>query len=102
MAVQVLCSVSSFSRVTCNNLVLYYFQAYRIGKFYPNYAWILLGHHETDWWREHYMETNCSDTDMLKVLNRSLVFIPYPDIGNFNNFKKMVTTIYIIATQLCC
>ena len=43
------------------------------------------------------METNCSETEMMKVLNRSLVFIPYPDIGDFNNFKKAVTT---IATQL--
>ena len=57
-------------------------QAYHSGKYYPNYAWILLGHHETDWWREHYMETNCSDTDMMKVLNRSLILIPYPEFYN--------------------
>ena len=58
---------------------LYITQAYHNGRYYPNYAWILLGHHETDWWREYYMETNCSDTDMMKVLNRSLILIPYPD-----------------------
>ena len=27
------------------------------------------------------METNCTDTDMMTVLNRSLVLIPYPDDG---------------------
>ena len=63
-------------------------QAYHNGRYYPNYAWILLGHHETDWWREHYMETNCSDTDMMKVLNRSLILIPYPD--NSGNTEKVM------------
>ena len=82
-------------------MYIYYFQAYHTGKFYPNYAWILLEHHETDWWREHYMETNCSETEMMKVLNRSLVFIPYPDIGDFNNFMKTVIASCVIATQLC-
>ena len=28
------------------------------------------------------METNCSDTDMMKVLNRSLILIPYPEFYN--------------------
>ena len=67
-------------------------QAYHNGKYYPNYAWILLGHHETDWWREYYMETNCSDTDMMKVLNRSLILIPYPEF--YNTIKVYI---YIIV-----
>ena len=29
------------------------------------------------------METNCTDTDMITVLNRSLVLIPYPDDGKY-------------------
>ena len=31
------------------------------------------------------METNCTDTDMMKVLNRSLILTPYPDVGLENN-----------------
>ena len=34
------------------------------------------------------METNCSDTDMMKVLNRSLILIPYPD--NSGNTEKVM------------
>ena len=28
------------------------------------------------------METNCSDSDMMKVLNKSLILVPYPDNKN--------------------
>ena len=63
-------------------------QAYHNGRYYPNYAWILSGHHETNWWREHYMETNCSETDMMKVLNRSLILMPYP--GNNSKQEKVM------------
>lgn len=28
------------------------------------------------------METNCSDSDMMKVLNKSLILVPYPDNEN--------------------
>ena len=68
----------------------YYCQAYQNGKVYPNYAWILLGHHNTDWWREYYTETNCSDTDMMIALNRATILVPYPDID------EQVYTIMII------
>ena len=88
----------------CKVYIIYNFffqQAYHFGKVYPNYAWLLLGHYETDWWREHYIETNCSETDMMKALNRSLVFIPYPDIGDFKNLtevKKMVKWFFCLYT----
>ena len=38
------------------------------------------------------METNCSDTDMMKVLNRSLILIPYPEF--YNTIKVYI---YIIV-----
>ena len=36
------------------------------------------------------MDTNCTDTDMMMVLNRSLILTPYPDIGLEDN--KVCTT----------
>ena len=43
------------------------------------------------------METNCTDTDMMMVLNRSLILTPYPDIGLASN--KVCTIHYI--SELC-
>ena len=70
-------------------------QAYNHGRYYPNYAWILLGHHKIDWWREHYMETNCSESNMIKVLNRSLVLIPYPNSDNDTQEDKVNFCVHI-------
>ena len=70
-------------------------QAYNHGRYYPNYAWILLGHHEIDWWREHYMETNCSESNMIKVLNRSLVLIPYPNSDDDTQEDKVNFCVHI-------
>ena len=64
-------------------------QAYNHGRYYPSYAWILLGRHEIDWWREHYMETNCSESNIIKVLNRSLVLTPYPNSDNDTQEDKV-------------
>ena len=74
----------------CVIIMIHLIQAYHNARFYPNYAWILLGHHDTDWWREYYMNTNCTDADMMMVLNRSLILTPYPDIGLEDN--KVCTT----------
>ena len=49
------------------------------------------------------METNCSDTDMMKVVNRSLTLTPYPD--NSGNTEKVTvngkTQLRWLYQQMC-
>ena len=40
------------------------------------------------------METNCSEHDIMRVLNRSLVLLPYPD--NTNSQIEVIQYVIII------
>ena len=47
------------------------------------------------------METNCTDTEMRTVLNRTLVLIPYPDNSNISNQNEVrpIPTINTLDTR---
>ena len=64
------------------------------------------------------METNCTDTEMRKVLNRTLVLVPYPNNNNNNSnsqnevssmlvsldidSRKTITTFFMIIIIVYC
>ena len=45
------------------------------------------------------METNCTDTEIQRVLNRSLILIPYPD-NNWNDQIEVCMTKAVIISLL--
>ena len=47
------------------------------GKYYPNYAWILINWSD-QWWMEHLNDTDCTLSHINTVLNISLILTPYP------------------------
>ena len=53
-------------------------QAYNEGKYYPNYAWILINWSDESW-KEYLNETNCTESHITTVLDRSLILTPYPN-----------------------
>lgn len=62
-----------------NNIIcIVIFQAYLEHMYYPTYVWITYGWYNLDWWKRSKGTHNCSDEEMLLVLDRSLSVIQYP------------------------
>ena len=45
------------------------------------------------------METNCTDIEMRKVLNRALLLVPYPDSNNGISQNEVSSIIKIVCTN---
>ena len=44
------------------------------------------------------METNCTDIEIQRVLNRSLIFIPYPDNNSNGQNDQKYECLHIVST----
>ena len=56
-------------------------QAIHDSNYYPSYVWITFGWYGKEWWKdeEEYLRSiNCSSSDVVTALNRSLALQPHP------------------------
>ena len=52
-----------------------------MGRFYPNYLWIIPGWYSENWWMEfqdYLLQLNCTMMQVEQALNRSLTLLPIP------------------------
>ena len=67
-------------------------QASKSARRYPDYAWILYGWYSEEWWRSTN-GVNCTEEELVSVLERALVIQQYPINDNIPINGELVSSV---------